>query len=39
MEIKKRGDGDVMVFMAFMFLCHFLSFGMSELKWMLLDIG
>jgi hypothetical protein len=38
METRKRSDGDVVVFMAFMFLCHFLIFGMSELEWMLLDI-
>jgi len=38
MEIRKRSDGDVVVFMAFMFLCHFLLFGMSELEWILLDI-
>jgi hypothetical protein len=34
METQKKGDGDVVVFM---FLCHFLLFGMSELEWMLLD--
>jgi hypothetical protein len=39
MEIRKKGDGDAVLFMAFMFLCHFLLFGMSELKWMLLDTG
>jgi hypothetical protein len=38
METWKKGDGDAVVFMAFMFLCCFLLFGMSELKWMLLDI-
>jgi len=39
METRKKGDGDVVVFMAFMFLCCFLLFGMSWLEWMLLDIG
>jgi hypothetical protein len=29
----------VVVFMALMFLCCFLLFGMSELEWILLDIG
>jgi hypothetical protein len=37
METRKRSDGNVMVFMAFMFLCHFFKFGMTELKWILLD--
>jgi hypothetical protein len=27
------------VFMAFVFLCHFILFGMNELEWMLLDSG
>ncbi len=39
MEIRKKGDGDAVLFMAFMFLCHFLLFGMSGLEWMLLNIG
>jgi hypothetical protein len=39
MKIRKKNDGDVLVFMALMFLCHFLLFGMSELEWILLDIG
>ncbi len=39
METWKKGDGDAVVFMAFMFLCCLFLFGMSELKWMLLDIG
>ncbi len=39
METRKKGDGDVVVFMAFMFLCCFLLFGMNWLEWMLLDIG
>jgi hypothetical protein len=38
-ETRKRSDGDMVVFMALMFLCHFLLFGMSELEWILLDIG
>jgi hypothetical protein len=37
METRKRSDGDALVFMAFMFLCCFLLFGMSELEWILLD--
>jgi hypothetical protein len=37
METIKRSDGDVVVFMALMFLCQFLLFGMSELEWILLD--
>jgi hypothetical protein len=36
METKKRSDGDAVVFMALMFLCRFLLFGMSELEWILL---
>jgi hypothetical protein len=39
MEIKKSTNGDAMVFMAWMFLRHFLLFGMSVLLWILLDIG
>ncbi len=39
METRKRSDGNVVVFMALMFLCHFLKFGMSELEWILLDTG
>jgi len=39
METRKKGDGDAVVFMAFMFLCHFFLFGMNELEWILLDIG
>jgi hypothetical protein len=38
-ETRKRSDGDVMVFMALMFLCCFLIFGMSELQWILLDVS
>jgi hypothetical protein len=37
METRKRNDGDVVVFMALMFLCRFLLFGMNELEWTLLD--
>jgi hypothetical protein len=36
---KKRSDGDVVVFMDFMFLCHFVLVWMNELEWILLDIG
>jgi len=39
MKTRKGSDGDVVVFMAFMFMCHFLFFGMSELEWILLDIS
>jgi len=39
MDTRKRSDGDVVVFMAFMFLCHFVLIGMNELEWILLDIG
>jgi hypothetical protein len=39
METRKRSDGDVVVFMAFMFLCRFFKFGMNELEWILLDTG
>jgi hypothetical protein len=30
METRKRSEGDVVVYMALMFLCHFLLFGMSD---------
>jgi hypothetical protein len=36
MEARKNTNGDVVVFMALKFLCHFLLFGML---WMLLDVG
>ncbi len=39
METRKKNDGNVVVFMVLMFLCHFLLFGMSELEWILLDIS
>jgi hypothetical protein len=39
METRKKSDGDALVFMALMFLCLFYLFGMSELEWILLDIG
>jgi hypothetical protein len=39
METRKRNEGDAVVFMALMFLCRFLLFGMSELLWIILDIG
>jgi len=39
MEIKKRSEGDAVVFMVLMFLCCFLLFGTSELLWIILDIG
>jgi len=39
METMKRIDGDVVVFMALMFLCRFLLFEMSELEWISLDTG
>jgi len=39
METRKRSDEDVVVFMALMFLCRFILFGMSELEWILLDTG
>jgi hypothetical protein len=39
METRKKSDGDVVVFMALMFLCCFLLFGMSELVWILLNMG
>jgi hypothetical protein len=38
-ETKKNNNGNVMVFMALMFLCCVLLFGMNELKWILLDTG
>jgi hypothetical protein len=37
METRKRSEGDAVVFMALMFLCRFLLFGMSELLWIILD--
>ncbi len=39
METRERSDGDAVVFMALMFLCHFLLFGMNELEWILLNTG
>ncbi len=39
METRKRSDGNTVVFMALMFLCHFFLFGMSVLEWILVDIG
>jgi hypothetical protein len=30
METRKKGDGDAVLFMACMFLCRFILFGMSE---------
>jgi hypothetical protein len=39
METRERNDGDAVVFMAVMFLCCFLLFGMSELEWIFLNIG
>jgi len=39
METRKNTNGDTMVFMALMFLCRFLLFGMSVLLWILLDVG
>jgi hypothetical protein len=38
-ETRKNIDGDVVVFMALMFLCCFLLFGMGVLLWILLDVG
>jgi len=38
-ETRKRSEGDAMSFMVLMFLCCFLLFGMSELLWIILDIG
>ncbi len=37
MVTRKRSEGDAVVFMALMFLCRFLLFGMSELLWIILD--
>jgi hypothetical protein len=37
METRKKGDGDAVLFMAFMFFMSFYLFGMSEMEWMLLD--
>jgi len=37
MATRKRSEGDAVVFMALMFLCRFLLFGMSELLWIILD--
>jgi hypothetical protein len=39
METRKNTDGDVVVFMALKYLCHFILFGMSMLLWILLDVG
>jgi hypothetical protein len=39
MEIRKNTNGNLVVFMALMFLCSLLKFGMSMLLWILLDIG
>jgi hypothetical protein len=39
METKKRSEGDVMLFLALIFLCRFLLFGMNELLWIILDTG
>jgi len=38
-KTRKTDYGDAVVFMAFMFLYYCLLFGMSELEWILLDIG
>jgi hypothetical protein len=32
METRKNNEGDVVVFMALMFLCRFLLFGMNEMQ-------
>jgi len=37
LETRKRSDGGAMVFMALMFLCRFLLFGMNEVEWIVLD--
>ncbi len=37
LETRKRNDGGAMVFMALMFLCRFLLFGMNEVEWIVLD--
>ncbi len=39
MEIRKKSEGDVVVFMDLMFLCCFLLFGMNVMLWILLDVG
>jgi len=39
METRKRSNGSVVVFMALMFLCRFLLFGMNELEWILSDMS
>jgi hypothetical protein len=39
MERRKRNEGDVVMFMALMFLCRFLLVGMNELLWIILDTG
>jgi len=39
MDTRKGSEGDAVVFMALMFLCHFLLFGMNEPTWIILDIG
>jgi len=39
METRKSSDGDAVAFMALMFLCCFILFGMNELQWILLDVG
>jgi hypothetical protein len=39
METRKKSEGDAVVFIALMFLFHFLLFGMSELLWIILDTG
>jgi hypothetical protein len=39
METRKMSDRDAVVFMALMFLCRFLLFGMNEFEWILLDTG
>jgi hypothetical protein len=36
---EKGSKGDAVVFMALMFLCRFLLFGMSELMWIILNTG
>jgi hypothetical protein len=39
METRDRSDGDALVFMALIFLCCFILFGMGELEWIFLDTG
>ncbi len=39
METRTRAKGDVVVFMASMFLCRFLLFGMCVMLWISLDAG